>query len=132
MKNARSPAFYYYFERGPSAPASGPGARHGAELAYVFGNLDSVQGATEEDRARSELMMAYWIAFAATGDPNGAGRPRWTPHTAAGDETMVFGTTVEQRSGVRSAELDFFDDFYERRLGAGDPDAAVSSGAGRP
>jgi para-nitrobenzyl esterase len=132
MKNVRSPAFYYYFERRPSAPASGPGARHGAELAYVFGSLDSVQGATEEDRARSELMMGYWIAFAATGDPNGGGRPSWPPHTAASDETMVFGATVERRRGVRSSELDFFDDFYERRLGAGDPDAAVSSGAGRP
>ena len=76
-------------------------------------------------------MIGYWTGFAATGDPNGAGRPRWAPHTAAGDETMVFGTTAEQRSGLRSAELAFFDDFYAGRLGGGESNA-ISSGADRP
>ena len=126
MATVRSPAFYYHFERAPSAPATGPGARHGAELPYVFGNLDPAKGMGEADRARSELMMGYWAAFAATGDPNGDDRPRWAPHTASGDQTMVFGETVELRSGVRAAELEFFDAFYADRLGG-----AVSSDAGR-
>ena len=42
----QSPAFYYHFERAPSTPATGPDARHGAELAYVFGNLDEPKAAT--------------------------------------------------------------------------------------
>jgi para-nitrobenzyl esterase len=124
----RSPAFYYHFERTPSAPANGPPARHGAELPYVFGNLDPAK-ATNVDRQRSELMMAYWIAFATTGDPNGAlppgaeslaaaakARPQWAPHTAAGDQTMVFSGTVELETGVRAKELAFFDDYFERLL----------------
>ena len=117
MATVRSPAFYYYFERAPAAPATGPGARHGAELAYVFGNLDPAKGTGDADRARSDLMMGYWAAFAATGDPNGNDRPRWAPHTASGDQTMVFSSTVELRSGVRAAELAFFDEFYADRLG---------------
>jgi para-nitrobenzyl esterase len=133
MGALRSPAFYYYFERAPSTPAGDPGARHGAELAYVFGNLDSSKVTSDADRERSELMMAYWTAFAATGDPNGDGRPRWAPHTAAGDETLVFGETVATRSGVRAAELAFFDGFYAALLGGASETSdspAVSSGAG--
>jgi para-nitrobenzyl esterase len=134
MATVRSPAFYYYFERAPSTPAGDSGARHGAELPYVFGNLDPSKGTGDADRARSELMMAYWAAFAATGDPNGDGRPRWEPHTAAGDRTMVFGDTAAMASGVRKAELAFFDEFYAGLLGddASGAGSAVSSGAGRP
>jgi para-nitrobenzyl esterase len=119
MAKVRSRAFYYYFDRGPSTPAGDPGARHGAELPYVFGNPDPEKRMSDADRARSELIMAYWTAFAATGDPNGAGRPHWEPHTAAGDQTMVFGETVTMRSGVRAAELGFFDDFYAALLDQG-------------
>jgi para-nitrobenzyl esterase len=135
MSTVRSPAFYYHFERAPSATAGAPAARHGAELPYVFGNLDQRKAVTELDHARSELMMGYWIAFATTGDPNGAGRPRWDPHTAAGDQTMVFSETAAMRTGVRADELAFFDDFYTALLGGGADAAgsrAVSSGAGRP
>jgi para-nitrobenzyl esterase len=104
-------------------------------LPYVFGNLDARKGVGDADRARSELMMAYWTAFAATGDPNGEGRPRWEPHTAANDQTMVIGDAVAMHSGVRAAELAFFDDFYAALLGGEASTAgprAVSSGAGRP
>jgi para-nitrobenzyl esterase len=131
MTTVRSPAFYYHFERGPSTPGSGASARHGAELPYVWGNLDAAKGHGEADRARSDLMMAYWIAFASTGDPNGEGRPRWAPLAAAVDETMVFGDAVELRRGVRAAELRFFDDFYADLLaGRRSPPAAVNSDAG--
>ena len=82
--------------------------------------------ASAADRERSRLMMSYWIAFAITGDPNAsvdphlggasAARPRWERYTAETDQTMVFGETVELRRGVRAAELQFFDDFFEARL----------------
>ena len=29
------------------------------------------------DERASELMSAYWVAFAKTGNPNGGGRPEW-------------------------------------------------------
>jgi para-nitrobenzyl esterase len=125
MRTVRSPAFYYHFERGPSTPGAGASARHGAELPYVFGNLARVEGNGEADRARSDLMMAYWIAFASTGDPNGEGRPRWPPLTAAADETMVFGDRAEIRRGVRARELRLFDAFYADLLGT----TAVNSDA---
>jgi para-nitrobenzyl esterase len=115
---ARSPVFSYYFERA----RGGRIAQHGAELPYVFGNLDAAgprpgaRGFDQEDRALSSAMMGYWTAFAATGDPNGDGRPRWPPRTVDGGETLVFGEEIEVRSGVRTDEVRFFTGLYEDRL----------------
>jgi para-nitrobenzyl esterase len=125
MRTVRSPAFLYHFERSPSTPP-GTLARHGAELAYVFGNLDSEKQGSAADRERARLMMSYWIAFATAGDPNAAvdrrpgdaavERPRWERYTAETDQTMLFGERVELRRGVRATELQFFDDFFEAQL----------------
>ena len=32
---------------------------------------------TDEDKALSEIMAAYWTNFAKKGDPNGKGLPEW-------------------------------------------------------
>ncbi len=56
------------------------GAPHASEIPYVFGTLDtrwSAESASPEDQAISSLMNSYWIRFAKTGDPNGAGLPEW-------------------------------------------------------
>jgi para-nitrobenzyl esterase len=114
MRTAQSPAFYYHFERGPSTPGSGATARHGAELPYVFGILGAAKAPAQADRERAALMMDYWTAFVATGDPNGGGRPCWPRYTENGDETMVFGDAVEARSGVRKEDLEFFTRYFDR------------------
>ncbi len=62
------------------------GAFHSDEIEYVFGTLDSrpEMAIRPEDRALSDRMMQYWTNFARTGDPNGAGLPRWLPYNATG------------------------------------------------
>ncbi len=79
-----APAYLYYFTWAP--PGDLWGACHGAELRYVFGApfRTAAAGPTAAvERALAREVAGYWTAFAATGDPNGAGRPLW-PSYAAG------------------------------------------------
>lgn len=41
-----------------------------------------------EDRALSNELHSYWVNFAKTGDPNGAGLPQW-PVYAPGKSTVM-------------------------------------------
>jgi para-nitrobenzyl esterase len=63
------------------------GAPHASEVPYVFETLQQRYGskATAADEAMSRTVSSYWIAFAKTGDPNGAGRPHWPAYHATQD-----------------------------------------------
>ena len=79
------------------------GAYHGLDIGYVFGGPRMFMEQIEyeaEDRALSEMMMDYWIAFAATGDPNGSERPHWPLHDPASDEHLELDTEVTVKSGL--------------------------------
>ncbi|MFN0177780.1 MAG: carboxylesterase/lipase family protein [Gemmatimonadales bacterium] len=76
MAKVTSPAYLYYFTR--VIPGGEKlGAFHAQEITYAFGNrLPWLPREAIDDRL-SEAMMGYWVRFAATGDPNGKGAPRW-------------------------------------------------------
>lgn len=89
-----APAVYAYEFNDPHAPAPEPltrvpfplGATHALEVRYLFG----VAGAppfTPVQQQLADEMVDYWSAFATTGDPNGAGRPRW-PAVDAGSAAV--------------------------------------------
>ena len=80
------------------------GANHASELAYLFGNLPA--GAGPEDREIARLMGDYWVNFARTGDPTGAGLPRWPRH-GRGDPLLLFGANgVSVERNRHAARLD--------------------------
>jgi len=115
-KKVGQPAFLYHFSRVP--PDSPTGVYHAAEIRYVFDNLHAPGGRhayTLLDDWVSDLMAAYWVAFATTGNPNVAGTPLWLAHTAEQDMLLDFGDTVVHRFDFRKPELDFFDRFYAGR-----------------
>ena len=76
---AGNPAYEYQFDR--AAPGrEAVGAVHGSEVAYVFGRLISGGRGPQYNAIDQDLSAAieqYWTNFAKTGDPNGAGVPRW-------------------------------------------------------
>ncbi len=90
VKTGGAPVYRYRFDLGspgdPHHPVS-VGAFHSDDIEYVFGTLNSRQGAKwrPEDYKLSELMQTYWTNFARTGDPNGSGIPNWPTYNAAGN-----------------------------------------------
>ena len=81
--------------RGQEAQANRPppptGAVHSAEIEYAMGNLatNPVYAWTEDDHRVSEVLQGYFANFIETGDPNGAGLPRW-PALDGGDAPVTF------------------------------------------
>jgi para-nitrobenzyl esterase len=89
------------------------GAPHGGEIAFVFGTLGTGGfgppiPATVQDQAVSRMAQSYWVNFAKTGDPNGAGLPAWPRHDPNKD--LIFDFHPDGTAGaipdVRKARLD--------------------------
>lgn len=109
-ERAGGKAYLYRFTRRPNtARARELGAFHGVDLAYVFGNMTGSDGYTDLDRALARQVMAYWVNFARTGDPNGPGLPEWPVYRAATDENLDFSDAIRRESGLFRAESDFID-----------------------
>jgi para-nitrobenzyl esterase len=100
--------YVYYFDRPPPGRESDHyGAYHSAELVYVFNNLDSVKRPwTETDRRLAETMSSYWVNFAKTGDPNGAGLSHWPAFSETGDHGIELGTQVKPATLPPTERLD--------------------------
>ena len=110
-----SKAFVYYFSRVP--PGAGHdklGAFHASEIPYAFDNLAISKWRTYEDADRklADIISSYWVNFAATGDPNGTGLPRWTPYQQASDTTLELGDRVQPITGLHKPALDYLDQYF--------------------
>jgi carboxylesterase type B len=103
ISNGATPMYGYFFEhlRPGEMPRRMPDgtaallAPHGADIPYVFGNLDGGDEGTDflweaYDYELSDAMAGYWTNFAKTGDPNGDRLPRWEPFTRQSPEIMNF------------------------------------------
>ena len=68
------------------------GAPHATEIPFVFDTVQARYGKdlTAADKAAAGVANAYWVAFAKTGHPNGAGLPEWPAYTAKGDVLLDF------------------------------------------
>ena len=110
LSGAHAKAFLYRFTRRPdTARARELGAFHGVDLAYVFGRTEAGDGYTDVDRELSRQMMAYWVHFAKTGDPNGPGLPPWPVFEAGSDWNLNFADTVRAEQHLYRAQCDFID-----------------------
>jgi para-nitrobenzyl esterase len=107
-------AYVYYFDR--RSVQSAGGANHGSEIAYVFGNVN-LAGRTPQpnDEAMSELIRAYWVNFARTGDPNGPNLTEWPAFTAATERVMQFDTIASVRPTPNMRQLKALDAYYTWR-----------------
>lgn len=115
MAQKPSKNFMYYFTHvPPGAAGQRMGAHHGAEIRYVFGNLESNDTFTpgHNDTQLSALMMDYWINFAKTGDPNVAGRPMWPQFDPVFDQCFEIGERVGARFRPRRDQLNKLEQLF--------------------
>ena len=106
----RQPKTYRYLFTHAGAHTSNPPV-HSNDIVYAFGNGDF----DARDRRVSDAMMAAWVNFAATSDPNGPGVPRWAPFETGRDNYLTFGGDFAEGTGWRTAPLDFLERFYAAR-----------------
>jgi para-nitrobenzyl esterase len=107
-----SPVYRYRFSYVASAmrERTRAGAPHGGEIGFVFGTLETGPGGppSPEDLAVSRMAQSYWVNFAKTGDPNGAGLPAWPRHDPSKD--VIFEFRPDGSAGAvpdaRKARLD--------------------------
>ncbi len=128
MVRAQAPVngatYLYHFTRvSPYARLYGLGAYHGAEIPYVFGNVDAVNafvpGAYDNrDRQLAQAMSAAWVRFVISGNPNsgtsGESLAKWPAYTASGDQYFEFGDTIRAGAALHAKAVDTFTAFYEK------------------
>ncbi len=114
---AGHPTYLYRFDVVPgSNPEPGGGATHASERPYVFDNLHTVgRPMGERDDRAATAMADYWTTFAATGNPDGPGRPAWPEFGAERDRLLEFTNAGPVARPIpNAARLDLIEAFYER------------------
>jgi para-nitrobenzyl esterase len=102
-----SPVYLYRFSYVQSAVRDRlPATPHGGEIGFVFGTLGVASFGppippTPQDLEASHVTQQYWVNFAKTGNPNGAGLPTWPRYDPGKD--MIFGFNAD---GTASAGPD--------------------------
>ena len=119
VKTGKAPVYWYLFTHvSPfpqglmwgGEPANEWGAYHGSEIVYVFGTFPFQQWPWRTvDLNLGDVVSSLWINFAKTGDPNGAGLPKWPALNPSSDELLIIGDTPMAGKDPFGAALDFQD-----------------------
>jgi len=112
-----NPVYYYSFQHGPPFPTNSVyaawGASHFAELWYVFDHLDQYPWQwTSADRQMTAVITAYWVNFARSGDPNGAGVPQWPAFEKSQSKVQYLGDPITTYGVLGIDRLRVFDSVY--------------------
>ncbi len=97
----------------PSPGGRVMGAFHGAETPFEFGNdMGYPKGGRDDELGKA--IRGYWMNFAATGDPNGTGLPKWPAYDTSSDSYLELGDTVRAREHLHTMHFDLYDSAQAR------------------
>lgn len=86
---------------------------HSGELRYAFHNvLEDSRLYDDKDRHVSDVMHAYWVNFAKTGDPNGEGLPVFEQNRGS-DMVLELGDVIEMRHEPYIAFYEIMDEMQD-------------------
>jgi para-nitrobenzyl esterase len=107
--------FAYVFSR--SVAGGTHPATHSEELPFVFGSLTAPSfirhpAPDHTDLELSATLLRTWARFAASGDPNGPGLPRWPAFDRATEPYLEFGTDIRAGRAWHQRQLDALESFY--------------------
>jgi para-nitrobenzyl esterase len=106
MDHLGAKSFRYVFTRRAPGMDGAPG--HGDDVEYVFGNVkDGRPGYEAADHAISDAMMAAFIRFAETGDPNGKGLIDWPAYSEPDDHYLEISDEISVSGGWRTPQMVF-------------------------
>lgn len=113
-KEYGKPVYTYFWTHAPPGPEHDRrGAYHGSEINYAFNNLYATDKPwTDEDRRIADIMSSYWAQYAATGNPNGNGLPRWPAFDPRSPVVMALGDRFGAIPVADAARLDFWKRFF--------------------
>ncbi len=104
VKN-RIPVYEYWFTRENGRL----GPWHSGEEIYLYGNIPEKSKLFDaRDRELSEQMRTYLVNFIYTGDPNGAGLPKWEQNLDS-LSYLEFGDETAMTTETRLALFEIFD-----------------------
>jgi para-nitrobenzyl esterase len=108
---AGNPGYQYQFSRTVHGQEA-QGAAHASEIAFIFDTFpvwQQMRHYDESDHQYGKMMRQYWINFAKTGDPNGAGLVKWPKFDSAKRAYLDFmdaGPVVKE--GLRRQVCDVY------------------------
>ncbi len=109
--------YLYYFTYPGTGTMAGHGAVHSAEIKFITGIFRKKWGVPSDEALKlSEIMGDYWTRFAATGDPNDRGLPKWPSYDAKSDLCLQIGRSVGAVPVPRADRYRVFEEALEPRL----------------
>jgi para-nitrobenzyl esterase len=110
--------YLFYFTYPGTGKMAGHGAVHSAEVKFISGVFrKSFWGPTSsEDLRLAETMGEYWTRFAATGDPNGPGLPKWPAYDAKTDLCLEIGRVMRAVPVPHRDKYKVMDEVLRKRL----------------
>lgn len=113
----KSKAWLYSFTHAPpNANSKYLGAYHAGEIAYVFNNITKTNAAHQPvDASLANQISNYWVNFAKTGDPNGAGLVKWTAYDKDSEPYLDLGDPITLRNHLLKQQLDFIEKTQAQR-----------------